>query len=196
MSRSIVQLPSVILVIAFAVSAGGCGSVLPGHFGGVATQIPDEVYAEKLCGYLDLEAYPACFSAYLDRLDMVISDDQPGHGTSGPFMVVMDGGVYSGSYSSSLFSAQFQVSNGENACRGSFGARSGSQDALFDVYCDDGRSGWADIIQDIDGRNGIGQVTLNDGTKGDIVYGYRATGMAEPYPWGDVWTPKVSSAER
>lgn len=186
----------VIPVAAAAFSLGGCGVLLPGHFGGISTAIGDQDYAERLCGYLDLEDYPACLSHVLERFDEKISNDVPGHGTSGPFVVIMEGSFYVGSYDSHPFAASFRVSNGENGCRGSYSAFTGSQDALFDVYCDDGRSGWADIISAVDGRNGIGQITLSDGTKGDIVFGYKATGQAEGYPWGDVWTPKVTSQYR
>jgi hypothetical protein len=194
-SRSTLQLLIAIPVAAIAVSVGGCGSLLPGHLGGIATEVSDEDYAERLCGYLDLEQYPACVSELMDRYEQKSADDDPGHGRTGPFAVIMEGGVYMGTYETYPFSGSFSVSNGENRCRGSFAAATETRDALFDVYCDDGRSGWADIIRATDGRNGIGQITLDDGTKGDIVFGYHATGQAKPYPWGDVWLPKVSSTK-
>jgi len=157
--------------------------------------VSPEDYGDRLCRHLDLDDYPACLSQVLDYFDEPLADDiPPGQSTSGPFAVAMDGGLYMGTYQSlPPFSASFRVSNGPNGCRGSYNGLTGSQDALFDVYCDDGRAGWADIILDTDGRNGIGQLSLNDGTKGDIVFGYKPLGRAEPYPFGDVWLPRAQS---
>lgn len=172
---------------------GGCGFLLPGHAGGISVGVTPDEYGERLCRSVDLEDYPACLSAVLDYFDEPLADDiPPGHSTSGPFAVAMDGGLYLGTYDSlPPFQASFRVSNGDNGCHGSYNAFTGSQDALFDVYCDDGRSGWADIILASDGRNGIGQLSLSDGTTGDIVFGYKPLGRAEPYPYGDVWTPRA-----
>lgn len=171
---------------------GGCGFLLPGHAGGIATRVSPEDYGERLCRSVELEEYPSCLSTVLDYFDEPLADTIPrGQSTSGPFAVAMDGGLYMGTYDSlPPFQASFRVSNGPNGCRGSYNAFTGSRDALFDVYCDDGRSGWADIILDTDGRNGIGELTLSDGTKGDIVFGYKPLGRADPYPFGDVWTPR------
>lgn len=191
---------SIFLASAIIGSVGllpGCGVFMPGHVGGISTRVTPEDYGERLCQGVDLEAYPACLSNVLDYFDEPHADDVPsGHATAGPFAVAMDGGLYMGTYDSlPPFTASFRVSNGENACRGSYSPFTGSRDALFDVYCDDGRSGWADIILDTGGRNGIGQLSLNDGTTGDIVFGYTALGRAQPYPWGDVWTPRVRQQE-
>ena len=173
----------------------GCGWLLPGHAGGISTSVSPEDYGDRLCRHLDLEDYPACLSQVLDYFDEPLAVDIPsGQSTSGPFAVAMDGGLYLGTYQSlPPFSASFRVSNEANACRGSYNALTGSQDALFDVYCDDGRAGWADMILDTDGRNGIGQLTLNDGTKGDIVFGCKPLGRADPYPYGDAWLPRTQS---
>ena len=182
---------------AVSVSAGlgGCGWLLPGHMGGISTSVSPEDYGDRLCRHLDLEDYPACLSQVLDYFDEPLADDiPPGQSTSGPFAVAMDGGLYMGTYQSvPPFSASFRVSDGSHGCHGSYNAFTGSREALFDVYCDDGRAGWADIILDSDGRNGIGQLTLNDGTKGDIVFGYKPLGRADPYPYGDVWLPPARS---
>lgn len=182
-------------LVASCVGLVGCGWVLPGHLGGISTSVSPEDYGDRLCRHLDLDDYPACLSQVLDYFDEPLADDiPPGQSTSGPFAVAMDGGLYMGTYQSlPPFSASFRVSNGPNGCRGSYNGLTGSQDALFDVYCDDGRAGWADIILDTDGRNGIGQLSLNDGTKGDIVFGYKPLGRAEPYPFGDVWLPRAQS---
>lgn len=179
-------------LVVSCLSLSGCGSLLPGHLGGIGTSVSPEDYGDRLCRHLDLEDYPACLSQVLDYFDEPVADEVPAsQATSGPFAVAMDGGLYMGTYHSTPpFAANFRVSNGANGCRGSYDGLTGSQDALFDVYCDDGRAGWADIILDVSGRSGIGQLTLNDGTKGDIVFGHRPLGRAEPYPYGDVWFPR------
>lgn len=105
------------------------------------------------------------------------------------------GGLYLGTYASTPpLVASFRASNGANACCGSYNAFTGSQAALFDVYCDDGRAGWADTVLDRTGRNGIGQLTLNDGTMGEIVFGYVPLGQATPFPYTDVWPVPAPSA--
>jgi len=182
--------------LALASLLGGCGTTLPGHVGGIATYVSPEDYASRLCGHLDLESYPSCVSQVLDYFEEPHADDIPGgQSKSGPFAVVMQEGLYLGSYDSGLFSASFRVSHGRNTCRGSYSILSGSRDALYDVYCDDGRAGWADIILDQTGRNGIGELTLNDGTKGEIVFGYLPLGRAEPYPFTDVWTKRPKTGD-
>lgn len=196
MSRLIVTLPPTLKLAlmrilgatALAATLGGCGSVF---LGGIVTRVSPEEYGEKLCAGVDLEAYPACMTTVLDYFDQPTADDPPGAGTSGPFAVVMDGGLYLGEYTSiPPFEARFQVDNGVTGCRGSYNAQSGSRTSLFDVYCDDGRAGWADIILDTSGRSGIGRLTLADGTDGDIIFGYKPLGQAEPYAYGNVWLPQ------
>ncbi|MBV5274565.1 MAG: hypothetical protein JZU52_13285 [Lamprocystis purpurea] len=178
-------------ILVLAPLLGGCGTTLPGHLGGIATYVSAEDYGELLCAKVDLESYPSCMSSVLDYFEEPHADDLPsGQSTSGPFAVSMDGTFYMGTYASQPFSGRFEVSSGKNACRGSFDAFAGSRDALYDVYCDDGRAGWADLILDQTGRNGIGQLTLNDGTKGEIIFGYLPLGRAAPYPFTNVWTPR------
>lgn len=163
---------------------GGCGLFPPSHQGGISTTVSPEDYGQRLCGHLDLEDYPSCLSQVLDYFEQPHADTLPaGHSTSGPFAVVMGGDVYMGHYSSDPFQASFRVSNGRNGCRGSYNILTGSADAIFDVYCDDGRNGWADIILASDGRNGIGKLALDDGSQGEIVFGYTPLGQAEPYPY-------------
>jgi hypothetical protein len=184
----------VALLSGLGASLGGCGTLLPGHFGGIATAVSPEDYAERLCGYLDLEDYPSCVGHVLDYFEQPIAQQTPAEAAAGPFAVAMDGGLYMGSYSSTLFDGTFRVSNGANGCRGSFNVLSGSRDALYDVYCDDGRSGWADLILSQDGRNGIGQLALSDGAKGQIVFGYAPLDQARPYAYGDAWLPPATQA--
>lgn len=186
MHRTVVVSVSLVL----AAGLGGCGSFLPGHVGGIATWVSPDDYAERLCANVDLEAYPSCVSNILDYFEIPRADEiPPNQATSGPFAVVMDRSIYLGHYQWAPFRSSFQVSAGSKTCRGSYDAFNGSRDALYDVYCNDGRAGWAATIHDQTGRNGIGQLHLSDGTKGEIVFGYVALGQATPYPWGDAWRP-------
>jgi hypothetical protein len=156
---------------------GACGLVPPNHLGGIGATVSPIDYGRRLCAHLDPESYSSCVSQVLDESDRSQPGRlPPGDSTSGPFAVMMDGEVYIGDYRSSPFAADFSVSNGRNGCRGGYNAFTGSADAVFDVYCDDGRSGWADIIRASDGRNGIGKIALDDGTEGSIVFGHLPLG--------------------
>ena len=180
----------VLATLSLTTLLSGCGSFLPGHIGGIVTYVSPDDYAERLCAHVELESYPSCMSHVLDYFAEPHADDIPvSQATSGPFAVVMDRALYLGTYQGGPFSSSFRVASGTKACRGSFSAFTGSRDAIYDVYCDDGRAGWAATIRDQTGRNGIGQLTLSDGTKGEIVFGYLALGKAKPYPWADVWLP-------
>jgi hypothetical protein len=152
---------------------GGCGLVPPTHLGGISATVSPIDYGRRLCAHLDPESYSSCVSQVLDEIDRGQPTRlPPGYSTSGPFAVIMGGQVYIGDYRSSPFKADFRVSNGQHVCRGGYNAFTGSADAIFDVYCNDGRNGWADIIRASDGRNGIGKIALDDGTEGDIVFGH------------------------
>ncbi|MBK1719979.1 hypothetical protein [Thiocystis violacea] len=163
---------------------GGCVLLPPAHLGGISTKVAPEDYGQRLCGHLDLEDYSACLSQVLEYFETPRSDTIPaGHSTSGPIAVTLDDKVYIGHYDSSPLASSFRVSSGSNTCSGGYSAFAGSVDAVFDVYCNDGRSGWADLILAMDGRNGIGRLALDDGSKGGIVFGYTALGQAAPYPY-------------
>jgi hypothetical protein len=165
-----------------ALTLSGCGYVLPGHIGGLATFVSPEEYGERLCAHVDLELYPSCLSQVLDYFyDPQPQDRPPGQPSLMPFAVAMEDRLYLGTYDWGPFNSSFRVASGTKTCRGSYSAFGGSQDALYDVYCSDGRAGWASTIRDQSGRNGIGQLTLNDGTKGEIVFGHRPLGLAEPF---------------
>jgi hypothetical protein len=162
-----------LLAALLSILLGACGLVPPNHLGGISTSVSPMDYARRLCAHLPLEEYPSCVSGVLDEIDRPRPDiPPPGHSTSGPFAVIMDGEIYLGDYRSSPFAADFRVSNGRHQCRGAYSAFRGSADANYDVYCDDGRAGWADVIRARDGRNGIGKIALDDGTRGEIVFGH------------------------
>jgi hypothetical protein len=154
---------------ALSLLLGGCGLVPPTHLGGISATVAPIDYGRRLCAHLDPESYSSCVSQVLDEIERgQPARLPPGYSTSGPFAVIMDGQVYIGDYRSSPFKADFRVSNGTDVCRGGYNAFTGSADAIFDVYCDDGRSGWADIIRASDGRNGIGKIALDDGTEATL----------------------------
>jgi hypothetical protein len=168
------------LAASLSLLLGACSLVPPNHLGGISASVSPMDYARRLCAHLDPESYSSCVSEVLDEVDRGQPNRlPPGYSTSGPFAVIMDGDVYIGDYRSSLFMADFRVSNGQHGCRGGYNAFTGSADAVFDVYCDDGRSGWADMIRASDGRNGIGKIALDDGTEGDIVFGHLPLGSLD-----------------
>jgi hypothetical protein len=154
------------IAVVGALLAGGCTMVQPID------------YARTLCDTLPLEEYSACASRVLDhyREDSWVTNVPPGHSTSGPFAIVADNRVYLGHYSSNPFHAEFRVADGGDVCRGAYDALAGSRDAIFDVRCDDGRIGIADLVLDQRGRNGTGTVDFSDGTRGEIVFGHGAVG--------------------
>ena len=164
---------------------GGCALLPPLHEGGLATRVTPDEYGRRLCKHLDLEDYAGCVSEVLEYFETPRANDiAPGRSTSGPIVLMLEEQVYRGHYAStSPFAASFKVSNGVNACSASYNVNTGSADALFDVYCSDGRSGWADLVLALDGRNGIGKLALDDGAQGEIVFGYLPLGQAEPYPY-------------
>ena len=136
-------------------------------------------YGDLLCGHLEPEEYATCVNDIWDHYRRSERrTPEPGESTSGPFAVVVWGEVFLGSYRSDPFSAGFRVSNDRLSCRGADNAFLGSANAVFDVYCDNGKRGKADIVLDRDGRNGIGQVIMDDGTVGKVVFGHATVGGA------------------
>ena len=175
---------SVAIAAALSGLLGGCVILPPNHLGGISTTVTPNDNGHRLCKHLDLEDYSGCLSQVLEYFEQPRADTIPvGHSTSGPIVLMMNEQVYRGHYDSSLFTASFRVSNGSTTCSGAYGALAGSADAQFDVYCSDGRSGWADLILAHDGRNGIGRVALDDGSQGEIVFGYTPLGQATPFPY-------------
>jgi hypothetical protein len=131
-------------------------------------------YTRYLCGHIDIKDYATCANRigkfYRDSFD---GPTQPGESTSGPFAVLIDDDLLVGSYRSDPFSASFRVSSTRSSCQGSYNAMFGDTDAIFNVWCDSGKRGSARVVRDRYGRDGIGVVTMDDGTKGTIVFGPR-----------------------
>lgn len=143
------------------------------------TPVTAAEYSRYICGLVDIEDYATCANRverlYRDSLD----DRNPqGDSASGPFAVLFEDDLYVGSYRSDAFSASFRVSSGSRICKGSYNAIYGDEDAVFDVWCDNGARGKARMVRDRYGRDGIGVVTMDDGAEGRIVFGPRIAEVA------------------
>jgi hypothetical protein len=153
----------------------------PERFQAVYTPVTPAEIGERLCRGVELEDYASCINQTVDYYREVSRERLPrGAATAGPFAMRLDGRLYLGTYDSDPFSAYFRVADDSNTCRGSYSALAGATDAIFDVRCDDGRRGTADIVLDREGRNGIGGVFMDDGTRGDIVFGHGAVRIIPP----------------
>lgn len=182
----------VVATLASSVLLSGCLPPPPGHFGSFATPVTPDEYGERLCRHLALEDYSACLSEVLEYFETPQSDTLPygRHSNSGPIALVLDQQVYLGRYEASPFVTHFRVSHGQQSCRGGYDIFAGSTDTILGVQCSDGRRGRADLTSAVDGRNGIGHLEFEDGTKAEIVFGYTALGQVAPYPYRYPTTPK------
>ncbi|AGA92289.1 hypothetical protein Thimo_3633 [Thioflavicoccus mobilis 8321] len=147
--------------------------------GGCTTVEPID-YARTLCDTVPRAEFSTCASRVIDhyRASARVTDPPFGYSTSGPFAMVVADALYLGQYRSDPFSAAFEVTHGDDICRGAYNAVAGSPAAILDVRCDDGRTGTADLVLDEGGRNGVGTVRFDDGTNGRIVFGHGAAGAA------------------
>lgn len=129
-------------------------------------------YTRYLCEPVAIEDFATCANRveqfYREARQPYI---QLGDAQSGPFAILLEDKLYIGSYRSDVFSASFRVSYGGNTCKGSYNAIQGDKEAVFRVWCDDGKRGKARIVLDRYGRDGIGVVMMDDGVEGRIVYG-------------------------
>lgn len=166
------------LLVAVLGLVAGCG----GHKGErdynlLFTNIEPIEYARILCRGIEMQDQHTCMTSVLaHHRDTRFEDPDPSQVVGGPFVFVLEGDLYRGTYVSQPFAAAFTVSNGYNICRGRYNAFAGDRDAELAVRCDDGSTGFANIILDIDGRNGVGKIKLDDGRRGEIVFGHRAVG--------------------
>ncbi len=141
------------------------------------TDVEPIQYARILCRGIPMQDQHSCMTSVLAHYRATRFDEpDPSQVANGPFVVVLGDELYRGTYVSQPFASAFTVSNGYNVCRGRYNAFAGDTKAQFMVRCDDGSTGAAKIILDIDGRNGIGELRLDDGRRGEIVFGYRAVG--------------------
>jgi hypothetical protein len=137
------------------------------------TPVTGKEYAQILCEDADVEDYATCMNQIRDfQHSTTRRTGGEGSSTSGPFAMRLGGDIYVGSYWATPFESVFRVSDERGrSCRGSYSAFFGSTDAVYEVVCDNGRRGKADTVSDRGGRNGIGYITMDDGTEGRIVYG-------------------------
>lgn len=150
----------------------GCASSTAPQEGQLFTWVSSIEYARHICRTVELDDYATC----VNRMLAVYQEPNPTkfppqQGTSGPFMATVDGQNYYGWYRSQPFIADFRASDGRTTCRGGYNALAGDTAAIFDVRCDDGRTGTADMILDQSGRNGTGTITLSGSHTGDLVFG-------------------------
>jgi len=168
----------------------GLGAVLIGGIAGcssnpattdydlVYTDVTPIEYARILCQRIPMQDRHTCMTSVIKHYRDAIEEDLPrGDATVGPFVLIIDQVLYQGRYVSQPFAAAFTVrSDTGSTCRGRYNAFAGDTRAVFAVWCDDGRRGSANIILDEEGRNGIGVAHMDDGRRGEIVFGYAAVG--------------------
>jgi hypothetical protein len=135
-------------------------------------------YGDILCEGRSVGDRASCVNQVVDYFRESRRSGSEGPSNQGPFAVSLNGKLYFGSYRNDPFSGYFRVSNSANGCTGSYNAFLGATDPIFAVRCDDGRTGTAEIVRDREGRNGIGYVAMDDGSKGKIVFGRSAIGSA------------------
>ncbi|MEJ2327098.1 MAG: hypothetical protein P8Y25_09910 [Chromatiaceae bacterium] len=133
--------------------SGYGASTEPARAEAVYSPVAPTEYGEILCENRSVEDYASCLNRVADYYRRF--EDAPeteGSSTSGPFAVVMD----------------------TDSCTGSYNGFFGSKSSVFAVSCDDGRTGTAEIVRDRKGRSGVGYISLTDGSKGKIVFGWPA----------------------
>ncbi|MGB5834394.1 MAG: hypothetical protein WBG92_20740 [Thiohalocapsa sp.] len=169
-----------LLVAGWSFLLGGCGSnAATRDYNLLFTNMDSLEYAEILCSGIDMEDRHTCLTSVIEYHDEMIGRDvTPKQVLDGPFVVVLDDDLYRGSYVSQPFASAFTVSNGVNVCRGRYNAFAGDTEAVFKVICDDGSRGRANIMLDAEGRNGVGEIQMDDGALGKIVFGHAVVGGA------------------
>ena len=154
----------------------------PERWGAVYSPVTAEEYGALLCRGVEPAAYATCVNRVWARYRQAKGEDDPppGTATAGPFAVVMAGNTLQGRYWSQPFAAGFRVSSTNLSCRGGYDAFAGDAQAIYQVRCSDGGRGWAQVVRDRDGRDGIGGLYLDDGRVGQIVFGPDVLSDAAP----------------
>lgn len=166
------------LTLVAALAAGGCAEEKRQvDYNLVYADVPPVEYARILCQHIPMQDRHTCMTSVMqhneDYRDRRLT---PAEVANGPFVMFLDDVLYQGRYVSQPFAAAFTVVSETNVCRGRYNAFAGDEQAVFDVRCDDGGFGEANIVLDRRGANGIGEVTLTDGRRGRIVFGHAAVG--------------------
>jgi hypothetical protein len=166
-------------VLAGGIACSGCArSPATTDYDLVYTEVTPIEYARILCQLIPLQERHTCMTSVIQHYrDGVDEDRTPEQVINGPFVMILDRQLYRGRYVSQPFAAAFTVRNDTGGtCRGRYNAFAGDTRAVFSVWCDRGARGSANIILDQEGRNGIGKVIMEDGRRGQIVFGYAAVG--------------------
>jgi hypothetical protein len=165
-----------LLLLAMSAGLGSCSAARhPRDLSLVFLDVTPMDYARILCRRTPMFERHTCMTAVIEHYRATRAVDlPPSKVTAGPFVAIIGEGFYRGRYTSDPFSAAFSVADGARVCRGRYSAFAGDASPIFRVRCDDGRRGRAQIVLDQTGANGIGRVEMDDGSKGDIVFGYAA----------------------
>ncbi|NBC12099.1 MAG: hypothetical protein GVY09_01910 [Gammaproteobacteria bacterium] len=177
LSRLLAPFFTAVFVLGLGLTAGCSSNQTQVDYDLLFTKVEPIDYARILCRGIEMRDQHTCMTSVLQHhRDMRYNEPSPSAVTGGPFVIVLDDDLYRGTYVSNPFVSAFTVSNGANICRGRYNAFGGDTRAEFAVRCDDGSTGLANIILDVDGRNGIGKMDFTDGRRGEIVFGHRAVG--------------------
>jgi hypothetical protein len=85
-----------------------------------------------------------------------------------------DGRVLTGVNNVSLAEGSFSVTDGEMTCGGSYDPMQYTTTISMPVTCNDGRKGIVRVVRD-SATSGSGTVRLNDGYKGEFLFGKAAS---------------------
>ena len=155
----------------------------PERWGAVYSPVTVEEYGALLCTGVAPADYATCVNrAWAHYRQAQGEAHPPGTATAGPFAVILAGTVLEGRYWSQPFAAGFRVSATGLSCQGGYDAFAGDSQAIFKVKCSDGGRGWAQVVRDRDGQDGIGGLYLDDGRVGKIVFGPDVISGAAPPP--------------
>ncbi|TVQ91937.1 MAG: hypothetical protein EA400_04330 [Chromatiaceae bacterium] len=169
-------------LVLLAVLLGGCSGRRGGiDFDRVVVALKPMDYARVLCRPTPMEHRHTCLSAVLEHFQETWDQTEPrGQQTVGrPLLIILDNEIYQGSYRVTPVSGTFSARGASNTCRGRYSALAGDREAIFQVVCDDGARGQANLILGQDGQNGLGRLWLDHGREGDIVFGHRAVGSLQ-----------------
>jgi hypothetical protein len=165
-----------LVLLAASIALGGCSAArYPRDLGLVFLDVTPMDYARILCRRTPMLERHTCISMVIEHYRATWARDlSPSEVTAGPFVALIGERFYRGRYRSDPFTAAFTVADGARVCRGRYSAFAGDTSPVFRVRCDDGRRGRAQIVLDQTGANGLGRIEMDDGSKGDIVFGYAA----------------------
>lgn len=98
--------------------------------------------------------------------------------TNGNVAVVSNGkAVMHGTYTATLTGAYYTMTNGRMTCTGAFNTNVNQDPVKVPVMCTNGAKGEAIIKRQLNGYDGYGKITLDNGETADIVFGR----LAQPF---------------